>query len=105
MNALIRSGCQACPAFPFCVHTYRGSFCSAQRAKLGADFDPMTLADSIREMDDSQLNQFLMEFRASILASHAENVSPEKQLAVLQSPACFNPTAADLAAGNPKTTA
>lgn len=42
-----------------CNAEYRGSTCSARRAKSGIYKDPKTNADGIREMEDEQLAHFL----------------------------------------------
>lgn len=52
------SGCKNCPVKPCETMNYRGSTCSAQRARLGLG-DPMTNADRIRAMTDEELAHFL----------------------------------------------
>lgn len=53
------SGCKNCPVKPCETINYRGSTCSAQRAKYGLG-DPMTNGDRIRAMSDEQLAEFLL---------------------------------------------
>lgn len=48
------SGCKNCPVKPCETMNYRGSACSAQRAKFGLG-DPQTNADRIRSMTDEEL--------------------------------------------------
>lgn len=48
------SGCRNCPVKPCETMNYRGSTCSAQRAKFGLG-DPDTNADRIRSMTDEEL--------------------------------------------------
>ena len=51
---MTESGCKNCPVNPCETINYRGSTCSAQRAKYGLG-DPMTNADRIRAMSDEEL--------------------------------------------------
>lgn len=55
------SGCKNCPVRPCLTLNYRGSTCSAQRAKYGLG-DPMTNADRIRTMSDEELAKILNAF-------------------------------------------
>lgn len=43
------SGCNNCPASKGCAANYRGSNCSARRAKAGADWDPLTNAELLAQ--------------------------------------------------------
>lgn len=52
------SGCRNCPVINCTTMNYRGSTCSAERARFGLG-DPMTNADRIRAMDDRELAEFL----------------------------------------------
>ena len=49
-----------CPAKPCGTMNYRGSTCSAQRAKYGLG-DPMTNADRIRAMSDEELTSAIYQ--------------------------------------------
>lgn len=53
------SGCKACPVERCQTLTYRGSTCSAQRARYGLG-DPQTNLDIIRAMDAEGLAKFLL---------------------------------------------
>ena len=55
------SGCKNCPVNPCHTLYYRGSYCCEQRAKHGLG-DPMTNADRIRAMTDSELCEFFDDF-------------------------------------------
>ena len=57
---MLGSGCKNCPVKACETMNYRGSTCSAQRAKLGLG-DPMTNADRIRAMSDEELAKFLCD--------------------------------------------
>lgn len=52
------SGCKNCPVKPCETMNYRGSTCSAQRARLGLG-DPMTNADRLDDMSIEEKAQFL----------------------------------------------
>lgn len=52
------SGCFNCPV-KGCTSEYRGSSCENLRYLAGADFDPMTNCDHIRNMSDDELFRFL----------------------------------------------
>lgn len=54
------SGCKNCPVKPCETINYRGSTCSAQRAKYGLG-DPMTNGDRIRAMSDEELAKHLVD--------------------------------------------
>lgn len=58
MNEMKGSGCKNCPVIPCETMNYRGSTCSAQRAKFGLG-DPLTNADRIRAMSDEELADIL----------------------------------------------
>lgn len=53
-------GCVGCPVNPCQTLTYRGSTCTAQRARFGLG-DPLTNADWIRAMSDEELCDFIMD--------------------------------------------
>ena len=53
------SGCKTCPVKPCQTLTYRGSTCTAQRARHGLG-DPQTNMDIIRAMDAEELAKFLL---------------------------------------------
>lgn len=55
---MIGSGCEKCPVKPCETLNYRGSTCSAQRARYGLG-DPQTNGDLIRAMNDEELAKFL----------------------------------------------
>lgn len=59
MNEMKGSGCKDCPVIPCETMNYRGSTCSAQRAKFGLG-DPLTNADRIRAMSVDELALFLV---------------------------------------------
>lgn len=54
------SGCKSCPVNPCETMNYRGSTCSAQRAKYGLG-DPMTNADRLRAMSDEEMAKRICE--------------------------------------------
>lgn len=58
MNEMKGSGCKNCPVNPCETMNYRGSTCSAQRARFGLG-DPATNADIMRSMTDKELAAFL----------------------------------------------
>lgn len=55
---MMGSGCKNCPVISCETMNYRGSTCTAQRAKYGLG-DPLTNADRIRAMSDEELAAFL----------------------------------------------
>lgn len=54
---MMGSGCTNCPVRPCGTMNYRGSTCTAQRAKYGLG-DPLTNAERIRAMNDDELAAF-----------------------------------------------
>lgn len=60
MSEIKGSGCKNCPVIPCETMNYRGSTCSAQRAKFGLG-DPMTNGDRIRAMSDEELAELLRD--------------------------------------------
>ncbi len=87
MTEMQGSGRKNCPVTPCETMNYRGSKCSAQRAKFGLG-DPMTNADSIRAMNDEQLSMFLWRFDREELARESDCVITRVQiLKWLQQPA------------------
>lgn len=54
-------GCKNCPASKGCTANYRGSACSACRAKAGADSDPLTNAEFLAQQatDTAQMAAYL----------------------------------------------
>jgi hypothetical protein len=68
------SGCRNCPVKPCETMHYRGSACSAQRAKFGLG-DPMTNADRIRSMTDEGLAKWLDSLRYGFGCELCANVA------------------------------
>ena len=61
MNEMKGSGCKDCPVIPCETMNYRGSTCSAQRAKFGLG-DPLTNGEYIRSMSDQNLAMFFASY-------------------------------------------
>lgn len=85
------SGCKSCPVKPCETMNYRGSTCSAQRAKYGLG-DPMTNADRLRAMSDEELAAWLFDFDCDAVAIGLMQMeqglmTKEERLEWLQQPA------------------
>ena len=80
------SGCRTCPVIPCETMNYRGSTCSAQRAKFGLG-DPTTNADRVRAMTDEELAVFFAnhDVEQNRLRLESNGIVPTAtQLAVLR---------------------
>lgn len=56
---MLSAGCKHCPVKDCQTIQYRGSACSAARARAGADFDPLTHGERLRRVSDTELAAFL----------------------------------------------
>ena len=75
------SGCKNCPVKPCETINYRGSTCSAQRAKYGLG-DPMTNGDRIRAMSDEELAVWMTSIRLDILNELCKKFDVEIEMPV-----------------------
>ncbi len=55
------SGCSICQVEDCPSAQYRGSQCSALRYSVGTDYDPLTQAEIIRNLDDIRLRDFIFK--------------------------------------------